>query len=61
MSARRQLNEVPEWKEIQRVLAVQAGMSENQLEEIGAVEADSLDIVELMMALEEKYKVKFPA
>jgi len=61
MSARRQLNEVPEWKEIQRVLAVQAGMSENQLEEIGAVEADSLDIVELMMTLEEKYKVKFPA
>ena len=43
------------------MLAVQAGMSENQLEEIGAVEADSLDIVELMMALEEKYKVKFPA
>jgi acyl carrier protein len=41
-------------------LAEKTDLNQRQLQEIGETEADSLDCVELVMALEEKYRIKIP-
>ena len=58
--SRRPINEWPEWKRIRPILAEKTDLNQRQLQEIGEMEADSLDCVELVMALEEKYRIKIP-
>lgn len=58
--SRHPINERPEWKHIRTVLADKTDLNQRQLQEIGETEGDSLDFVELVMALEEKYNVKIP-
>jgi len=39
-------------------LAEKTDLTHRQLQEMGEIEVDSLDFVELVMGLEEKYKIK---
>ena len=58
--SRRPISEWPEWKRIRPILAEKTDLNQRQLQELGETEADSLDFVELVMALEEKHKIKIP-
>ncbi|MFY9731979.1 MAG: phosphopantetheine-binding protein [Candidatus Acidiferrales bacterium] len=58
MKSRRPLNETPEWKRLRRILAEQTDLDQRALRELGECEADSMDFVELVMGLEEKYEIK---
>jgi acyl carrier protein len=56
----RHLNELQEWAIIRQTLAERTHLTAEQLEQIGQAEGDSLDLVELLMGLEESFKIKFP-
>jgi acyl carrier protein len=58
--SKRPINEWSEWKGIRSILAEKADLNQRQLQEIGEIEADSLDFVEVVMAFEDKYKIKIP-
>jgi acyl carrier protein len=53
------LNESEEWETIRRTLSERTNLTQSQLDELGEVEGDSMDLVELVMSLEEKYKIDF--
>ena len=51
----------PEWEIIRRSLKEQLRLPEWELERIGdMMVGDSLDLVEVTMALEERFKIKIP-
>ncbi|MGB9243362.1 MAG: hypothetical protein WCC03_08425 [Candidatus Acidiferrales bacterium] len=52
------MNERPEWKRLRRILAEETDLDQRTLQELGEREADSLDFVDLVMGLEEKYRIK---
>jgi acyl carrier protein len=52
------LKEIPEWDGIRHALAEQGQMTESQLRQVEEIEGESLYAVELIIGLEEKYKVK---
>ena len=52
------IDQIPEWKVIRGILAEKTDLTHRQLQEMGEIEVDSLDFVELVMGLEEKYKIK---
>ena len=52
------INERPEWKRLRRILAERTDLDQRALQELGECESDSIDFVELVMGLEEKYKIK---
>lgn len=52
------LNSQPEWEFLRQALLEKTGLTEAQLAEIGEIEGDSLDLVEIVMAFEEKYQTK---
>jgi acyl carrier protein len=58
MRPRLPINQIPEWKIVRGILAEKTDLNHRQLQEMGEIEVDSLDFVELVMGLEEKYKIK---
>jgi acyl carrier protein len=51
----KKFGDLRDWEEIRMNLAEELGMDEEQIEAIGDVEGDSLDLVEASMALEEAF------
>jgi acyl carrier protein len=49
----RKFRDLRDWEEIRMNLAEELAMDEEQMEAMGGVEDDSLDLVETSMALEE--------
>lgn len=54
------LKERKEWGVIRRALSDKTPLTPVQIDEIGELEGDSLDLVELIMELEDKYKLRLP-
>ena len=57
MAQIRKFRDLPEWQEIRKALK-EAGMDPNVIAEIGEMEGDSLDLVEMTMAFEEALAAK---
>jgi len=51
----KRFRDLPDWEEVRKSLAEELGMDEGEIEVIGEVEGDSLDLVETAMALEETF------
>jgi acyl carrier protein len=51
----KKFRDLPDWEEVRKSLAEELGMDEGEIELIGEVEGDSLDLVETAMALEEAF------
>jgi len=58
MSTIRKFRDLPEWQEI-RIELKQKGFDPNVIAELGEIEGDSLDFVEMVMALEEAFGKTF--
>ena len=52
MSEFRDLNRIPDWSHIRKLVAQRLGKSEDEVQDM-AERADSLNLVELLMAIEE--------
>ena len=52
------LKEHEEWKEIRKALLEEGILTEAQLERVEGTGADSLDLVELEMAVEQRYGIR---
>jgi acyl carrier protein len=57
MAQIRKFRDLPGWQEIRKALK-EAGMDPNLIAEIGGMEGDSLDLVEMTMAFEEALAAK---
>jgi len=49
-----------EWELVRRTLSEKTDLTQRMLVALGELEGDSLDFVEIVMSLEEKYKIKIP-
>ena len=55
----RKFRDLPEWQDFRRWLREEFDLDPNLIAEFGEIEGDSLDFVEVTMALEEAFEKRF--
>jgi hypothetical protein len=55
----RKFRDLPEWQEFRRWLREEFDLDPNLIAEFGEIEGDSLDFVEVTMAVEEAFEKRF--